>query len=397
MSVNRMKRYIRVDPSKKVYEVIEDPVPHILVDSKKKLHGWYPGKRECTSERMLINPYNGCGNDCFCCYAKALPGYFQLFRKKGIITVFRDFDQSISRQLDSLGVASCGYLSPVTDPFQPIENRYGLSQKIIKTFIDRNIPIEFITKCRVPDGVLDLMIEQPHSFCQFSFFTHREELRRVLMRGGASTHELFLEMERCAKRGLWVVCRIDPIIPMLTDGKKDLEYLIRKAQDMGARHIVASIMDIPLRIGDDIFNHLEIFGHGLVYDLKKLYVEKIDSSLNARIDYRKRVFDWLRNCCEKIGIGFALCMEYELVDGVPVGLNKEFMSTNNCEGIDIPIYLRHGKNFKPGADCSGACLNCKQPKCGIVDLAMGRSPNTKKSFNLSDYRRWGKESLKLDF
>lgn len=388
------RKYMRVAPSNKVYQVLKDPVPHILVDSIKKLHGWYPGKRECTAERMLINPYNGCGNDCFCCYAKALPGYFQLFRRKKIVTVFKDFDRSISRQLDSLQVASCGYLSPVTDPFQSIEYKYKLSQKIIKNFVERNIPIEFITKCRVPDEVLDLMVEQSHSFCQFSFFTHREELRRGLMKEGASTDELFFEMLKCAKKNLWVVCRIDPIIPKLTDGKKDLAYLVHKAQDMGARQIVASVMDIPLKIRDDVFKHLEIFGHGLVYDLKNLYVEKIDSSLHAKIDYRKRIFDWLGNCCKKVGIGFALCMEYELINGELTGLNKEFMSTNNCEGIDIPIYIRHEKGFLPGADCTGACLYCKHSKCGIEELAMGRSENTKKSFTLSDYRRWGRISFK---
>jgi len=385
-----MRGFVRATPSGKMYPVLQHPVPHILVDSKKKLHGWYPGKRECSAERMLINPYNGCSNDCFCCYAKALPGYFQLFRKQGIITVFRDFDRSISKQLDSLQVASCGYLSPVTDPFQSIESKYGLSQKIIKTFIERNIPIEFITKCTVPREVLELMSEQPHSFCQFSFFTPREELRRALMKKGASTHQLFLEMRECARRGLPVVCRIDPVVPKLTDGRKDLEYLVRRAQDAGARHIVASVMDIPLRMREDIFAYLELFGHSLVCDLKNLYTERIDGSLNAEVDYRKKIFDCIRNCCEKVGIGFALCMEYELLNGVVTGLNREFMTTNNCEGMDIPIYIRHGTKFSPAVDCAGACLYCTDPQCGVEELAMGRSDTIKRAFALRDYKHWGR-------
>ena len=341
---------------------------------------------------MLINPYNGCRNDCFCCYAKALPGYFQLFRKKGIVTVFKDFDQSISAQLDSLNVASCGYLSPVTDPFQSINTTYGLSERIIRTFVERNIPIEFITKCRVPDGVLELMEGQHHSFCQFSFFTDKEELRKVLMKEGASTDELFREMARCTRMGLPVVCRIDPIVPGVTDAGKDLERIVRRAQDTGVHHLIASVMDVPLQIQGDIFAHLgRIFGHGLVHDLRSLYAERIGGCLHARIDYRKKVFDFLRNCCEKIGVGFALCMEYELIEGTPVGLNREFMNTQNCEGMDIPVYIRENSTFKPAADCRGACLRCDHPDCGIDDLAMRTSPDTKKSFRLSDYRRWGRE------
>ncbi|KPJ50100.1 hypothetical protein AMJ40_03960 [candidate division TA06 bacterium DG_26] len=341
-SAHSMERVVRVHPSK-TFHVLPDPVPHIIVDSNKQLHGWYSGKRECTAERLLVNPYNGCGNDCFCCYAKALPGYFQLFRKEGIITVFRDFGTSVSRQLDSLRVASCGYLSPVTDPFQSIDRTYRLSEKITRAFIERNVPIEFVTKSKVPDPVLDLMVQQSHSFCQFSFFTHREDMRLAFMKGGATCEQLFSEISRCRKRGLWVVCRIDPIIPKLTDARTDLEYLVRRAHDAGARHIVASVMDVPIRLRSEIWKHLENFGDGLVYDLQNLYSEKIDSTLHAKIEYRKRIFDWLRNCCDKLGMGFALCMEYELVDGVPRGLNKEFMNTVNCEGIDVPIYIRHGE------------------------------------------------------
>ena len=46
------------------FEIIEEPFPHILIESKKELHGWYKGKRESTGERMLENPYNGCSVGC---------------------------------------------------------------------------------------------------------------------------------------------------------------------------------------------------------------------------------------------------------------------------------------------------------------------------------------------
>lgn len=383
---------ISIGKSTRVYEVIEDPVPHILVDSRKQLHGWWPGKRECTAERMLINPYNGCSIDCFCCYAKALPSYFQTFREEGVIAVFRDFDRVVAEQLDSLSVASTGYLSPVTDPFQPLNEKYRLSEKIIQVFVERNLPIEFITKERVSDEVIDLLRQQRHCFGQFSVLTLNEELRRHLMDGGASVEELFESMERLAAAGIHTVCRIDPIIPYLTDEPRKLEELVQRAVSSGANHIVSSVMDIYLVMADEIFRRLADFGHGLVYDLKRLYTERIDNTLQARIDYRKRVFDRLRNACERVGVTFALCMEYELVDGQPVGLNRQFMSSTNCEGIDIPIYVRRGERFKPVVNCNGACLSCVEARCGIEELAIGRQEGwEKKGFKLSDYRRWSQE------
>lgn len=386
------KLKLKIGKTERTYGIVEDPVPHILVDSKKQLHGWWPGKRECSSERMLINPYNGCSIDCFCCYAKALPGYFQTFREKKVITVFQDFHQVVAEQLDSVSVASTGYLSPVTDPFQPLNDKYRLSESIIELFVERNLPIEFITKQKVSQEVIELLSRQSHCFGQFSVLTLDENLRRHLMDGGATTEELFESMERLASAGIHTVCRVDPIIPHLTDEPKKLEEIIRQAVNRGANHIVTSVMDISLAIADDIFKRLTDFGHGLVYDLRRLYTERIDNALHAKIGYRKRLFDRLRNICERLGVSFALCMEYELMDGQPVGLNREFMSSANCEGIDIPIYVRRGDRFEPVTDCNGACLTCKQAQCGIEDLAMGRQEGWEKpGFKLADYRRWSRE------
>ena len=381
--------------NKKKYQVIEKPQPHILVPTKKELHGWWPGKRECTAERLLINPYNGCGIGCFFCYTLSFPGYFQLFREKGIITVAKDFDQVIAQQLDSIDVASCGYLSPVTDPFQPLDEYYQLSQRIIQVFIKRNIPIEFITKAKIPPDIIEIMKNQKHSFGQVSILTPREDLRKMLVPGGAETNDLFENIKRLSENGVFSVCRIDPIFPYITDKTKDLKEIIEKAKDSGCTHIVASCFDIPFKIFDNIIENIDKkFGVRVKWDYRKLYKERIDNYLHADIDYRKKIFDKLRNICERKNLTFALCMEYEMTDGKPRGLNAEFMSSINCEGIDIPVYIRKNDKFYPATDCKGNCLSCTTARCGITDLAMGKE-GSKISWKLKDYRRWSKKETGL--
>jgi DNA repair photolyase len=379
----------RVKVTKK-QDILREPVPHVTVASRKQLHGWWHGKRECTGERMLINPYNGCSIDCHFCYAKALPGHFQRFRKNGIVTVCENFDRVIARQLDTIEVASAGYLSPVTDPFQTINDKYRLSQKIIGEFISRNIPIDFITKAVIPEEVIQLIKKQPHSFGQVSIITPDERLRRVLMSDGAATDRLFENINRLARAGIHAVCRIDPVLPYITDRKNDLREIIRRAVSEGAKHIIASCMDIPVSIRKDVERMLrKNFGAGITFEYSQLYKEFADGCFHANINYRKGLFDLLRNLCEKENVTFALCMEYEFTDKGPIGLNRRFMSSANCEGINIPVYIKNGDRFEPACDCDGACLTCTDAKCGIGELAMGK-PDSKKDWKLSDYRRWSK-------
>lgn len=155
--------------------------------------------------------------------------------------------------------------------------------------------------------------------------------------------------------------------------------------------MIASALDIPLKIHREVFNKINnYFGPGVEFDYRKLYIENIDGYLNAKVEYRKKVFDNLRNICENFAMTFALCMEYELIDGKPKGLNREFSSSRNCEGINIPVYRREKEKFVPATDCRGDCLNCAEAKCGIQDLAMKRE-GSKKHWRLKDYRRWSRQ------
>jgi len=378
----------------KQFEVIKSPIPHILVESSKELHGWWTGiepygNRECTAEKLLINPYNGCSHNCLFCYSHALGGYFKIFREKGVLAVFKDFDKKVARQLDGLNVASCGYFSPVTDPFQQINEKYQLSEKIIRAFVDRNIPVQFTTKGRISERALKSIKKQEHSFGEVSILTMDEDKRKRLMDGGASTDELVRNIERLADTGIFAVCRIDPIIPYVTDKEEELEVLVRKVVDAGAGHIITSCMDIPGALKFEIYDKFEKRFKIPNWKFERLYTEVLSGRIHAKIEYRRRLFKTMRDICDRNKVTMSLCMEFKSLGGKKVeGLNKEFMSSTNCEGVDTPIYVREGagERFEPVKGCNGNCLNChfsdKVPVCGVLDLKKAGA------WKLRDYRRW---------
>lgn len=376
--------------------VLLDPVPHLVTASSKKIHGWWPGKRDCTAERLLVNPYNGCSHNCSYCYAHALPGRFAMFAQHGIVTVCSGFDREVGRQLDSLRVAACGYLSPVTDPFQPIDDRYRLSVGIIKQFVERGLPIEFTTKGRVPDEALELMAGGRHCFGQVSICTLDATRHRILMPGAQPPAVLLDNLRRIKSAGLYAVARIDPVIPYLTDDQEELRRLVAAARDAGADHVVASCLDLPVangaRVVDDL--SLAVPGPGRARwqeRFRRLYRERIGASTHAAEGYRRDLFAYLRDLVSANDMTFALCMEYakpQKPGAMPIGLNREYATSRNCEGIDVPLYVRapNEERFAPLTGCDGACLYCTPDyaaaTCRIPELAGGGG------WTLADYRRF---------
>jgi len=379
----------------KIYKVIEHPYPHILVDTKKEIHGWFydkaSGRRECTSERLLINPYNGCSFNCFFCYARSFivrrfesqnEEIFKNFSEFNIVIVYKNFDKIVAKQLDEISVASCGYLSPITDPFQIVNEKYELSEKIIEEFVKRNIPVEVVTKGKISDTAINLMKKQEHSFAQISILTLNDELRKKFT-NGSNTDTLLKNFERLHNNNIYAVARIDPIFPYINDNINDLRDLIKTVKERGARHIVASCVDIPAPIEDKFYKGIARIDKNLIPKYKKLYNEKIGYYLNADINYRKNLFENLKKICNEEKISFSLCMEFEKINKKIVGLNKFYATSLNCEGINTPIYVRKIKKFYPLKNCKGNCLTCKN--CPIT-------PELKeaKALKLGDYKRFSK-------
>ncbi|OQX21580.1 MAG: hypothetical protein BWK75_02915 [Candidatus Altiarchaeales archaeon A3] len=385
----------------KIYKIIEKPYPHILVDSKKEIHGWFydkdSGRRECTSERLLINPYNGCSFNCFFCYARSFTirrfeseneEIYEKFKNFNIVIVYKDFDKVVAKQLDSIKIASCGYLSPITDPFQPVNEKYKLSEGVIAEFVKRNIPIEFVTKGKISDESINLIKRQEHSFGQISILTLNDELRKKFT-NGASTEILLKNFERLADNNIYAVARIDPILPYINDGMQDLRNLIKEVKERGAKHIIASCVDILKPIEDKFYGGLAGIDKNLIEKYKALYTESIGYYSNANINERKKLFENLKQICNAEKISFSLCMEFEKINikgrETLSGLNCLYSTSLNCEGMNVPVYVKSAGNrkFQQLNNCEGNCLTCGN--CLLThELAQA------KALRLADYKRLGK-------
>ena len=363
------------------------------VESQKSINLWpWKERRECTAERFLLNPYSGCQIACPYCYTRGYSGRFYDFWKKGILTVYINYPERVSKTLEKLYYAATGYLSPSTDPFQPINEKYKLSEKLIRVFLDFNLPVEVTTKRSPPREAIDLISKHRYSFFQISILTLNASTSRRLAPKGSTPEELLNSMEEISKRGIYLVARIDPIIPGINDSPQELERLVKAVGQAGARHIVASVLDIPIRAKESIVKTLDgLFPEkNLSRKFFNLYKEKIGGYLHADTNYRKEVFSTLKELATQQGLTFALCMEFERDPENPAivkGLNEEFATTPHCEGARTPLFYRKSLKtpFEEVRGCSGNCLRCTFPKCGLRELAIPLSG--KLSHSLSTFRR----------
>ncbi len=394
---------IKIGKNNKLHSVFKKPVPHIITHTKSVIHGWSGdaqknGRRACTAERFLLNPYRGCTHKCqYPCYTCAFSSfspYYKLFWEQNIPTVVINFPEVLAHELDNpdLKFAAWGYLSPTTDPFQkPLEPHYELTYKIMKIFVERRLGFEFITKNIPGKKIVNLLQDYPYAFAQFTITSNDENFRKIFEPGSAPYEQRFDAMREFHEARIPVILRYDPVEPLFNDSDELITDVFSKAYRNGARHVIFSISDKNSRYWDVFEDNLRKhqFGH-LISELKLIYTEKQAGELHANIKYRKKIIEKARSIADKIGLTFALCMEFKKDHKTKdyFDLNKTYNNSNNCEGINTPLFKKNEEGkWKPIKACDGNCLygSCSMT-CGIPELKLGKPLK---------YNNWKKFSKKI--
>lgn len=325
--------------------------------------------------------------------------------KKEYIDNWIDFEvEDYHTFLHGTGIFS--HNSPTTDPFQTLEKTYHLSEKIIRVATEFGIPVEFITKkgSNVPDAVFKLIKSHPHehSFVQFTTMTCRNDVMRAISPTADRFGAQVKAITRAADHGIrTIVARIDPVFPLITDARADLAYIVESVKDAGATHIILSCVDIPRSMQSKFYAFAEQFTD--VDAFKKLYRndQVIAGDLNANLDYRHKLFALGKEITTQNDLTFSLCMEFEKFRSNGKwhykGFNDQYMTSQACEGITIPLYVRKEltSTFQPFSDlskCDGNCLasakhGTASPCQGVCGDEMFRNA---RGLKLKDYRRLGK-------
>jgi DNA repair photolyase len=114
-----------------------------------------------------VNPYLGCQHGCAYCYARFMVRYHRQEAPWGaFVDVKINSPTVLSKQL-SKPQGGVVLLSSVTDPYQPIEETYELTRKMLKTLAGHPCSVSILTKSSLV--LRDLDIFQRFNDCEVGF------------------------------------------------------------------------------------------------------------------------------------------------------------------------------------------------------------------------------------
>ncbi|GAB6148347.1 SPL family radical SAM protein [Stetteria hydrogenophila] len=268
--------------------------------------------------KYSLNPYTGCSIGCLYCYATAYVGNRPSTPKKDLL-------KRLARDLARIPPGSIVNVGTSSDPYPPVEAELGLTRRALALLLDGGMRVLVTTKSDLVVRDADLM--RGRSAAVTPTITMLDERMARLVEPLAPSPSRRIEaVRRLTSQGIPVGVRVDPVIPYVNDDPAELEELVCRVAEAGARMVVTSTykarpdnlarMRAGLgEVGERIYRLYKGSGvkvHGYLYLPRQ-----------AREALLKPVIEAARRC----GLEYATCRE---------GLTgREWFNAGSCDGSHL--------------------------------------------------------------
>jgi DNA repair photolyase len=202
---------------------------------------------------LRLDSYAGCAFQCSYCFARYRGGqtFGERVRPADPKTLGRTFKRALDTHRSSVGVIGQFlrrrvpiHFGGMSDPFQPAELRYGITEQFLRTLARYHYPTVISTRGTLPalDRFAFLLEELGPVVIQFSFSTTIDAVARRLEPYANPPSKLLRTMESLSKRGLPVTSRWQPYIPGVSESPQ--EFVPRMAAT-GCRHVSFEHLKLP--------------------------------------------------------------------------------------------------------------------------------------------------------
>ncbi len=181
-----------------------------------------------------LNPYRGCQHNCAYCY---VPNVLRIPRAEWGLFVEAKTNMPVvlSKELKNKKPGNVG-ISTVTDPYQPIENKYKLTRYCLEQLLKYDFPICIQTKSSLVTRDIDLISKFSKPEIIFSIGTLNDNERKTLEPYPSPIDERLSAMKTCSDAGIKTTVFFGPVYPTIKI--QDLEEIVHTFIENGAKEIM---------------------------------------------------------------------------------------------------------------------------------------------------------------
>ena len=200
-----------------------------------------------------LNPYRGCQHSCAYCY---VPNVLRIDRSEwgNFVEVKTNIPSVLAGELRNKKSGVVG-ISTVTDPYQPIENKYKLTRYCLEQLLKYDFPVCIQTKSDLIIRDIDLISKFKHAEVMFSIATLNDTERKLLEPFSSTIDERLNAMRKCNDSGIKTTVFFGPIYPTIKID--DISKIIDTFKEYGASTVMIDKLNLKSGIWQNIESKLQ--------------------------------------------------------------------------------------------------------------------------------------------
>jgi DNA repair photolyase len=192
-----------------------------------------------------INPYTGCAHACVYCYACFMRRFTGHTERWGTFVDAKVNAVDLLEQQMPRRPAARVMLSSVTDCYQPVEARYGLTRGCLGVlarypFAD----VSVLTKSELVTRDIDLLQAMPNVRVGMTLTTLDDSVARWMEPGASPPAGRLRALGELAAAGISTWAFLGPLLPGISDDEASLVALLDAVTNAGSRSIIIDAMNL---------------------------------------------------------------------------------------------------------------------------------------------------------
>jgi len=233
-----------------------------------------------------VNPYEQCAFNCIYCYIRGSKYGENLEKNLAVkVNAPRILERELHRRARRSEIGFIAFSSS-TEAWQPIEQKYKLTKRLLEIVRHYKFPIHVLTKSKLVLRDLDLLkrIDEEailpedlkgklnhKTLITFSISSLNDEISRIFEPGAPTPKERLETLQKCVEEEFFAGIAYIPLLPYISDSKEQMEEMVLTAKEYGAKYIFVGA--------------LTLFGAG-----KKLYLKTLQKHFPELVPKYEKLF-----------------------------------------------------------------------------------------------------------
>jgi DNA repair photolyase len=223
-----------------------------------------------------FNIYRGCPHQCIYCDSRSQCYGIEEFRD---VLVKINAVELLEKELPRKRVKGPIGTGSMSDPYNPVEERYQLTRRCLEVIARHGFPVHLITKSDLVTRDVDVLaqIARVHAAVCFTITTTDDELARKIEPGAPPPSARLAAMRALAEQGVPVGTTLMPVLPFITDREENIAAVVAETARHGGRFIIPWFgMSLRDRQREWFYTELDKRFPGLRAKYERRYGERYD-------------------------------------------------------------------------------------------------------------------------